>query len=99
MTIESQQRFLLKKRQPLEKLTDKAFKLFTLLMASTVSFVLLGIFIVVFYESTESMSKYGLNFLVTSAWNPVDDKYGAFTAIYGTLVTSLASLTIAVRSG
>ncbi|WP_269623076.1 phosphate ABC transporter permease subunit PstC [Prochlorococcus marinus] len=99
MTIESEQRFLLKKRQPLEKLTDKAFKLFTLVMASTVSIVLLGIFIVIFYESLDSMSRYGFEFLTTSAWDPVSDEYGAFTAIYGTLITSLSSLLIAVPLG
>ena len=45
------------------------------------------------------MSRYGLRFLTTSAWNPVTDECGAFTAIYGTLVTSLASLLIAVPLG
>ncbi len=45
------------------------------------------------------MERYGLNFLVTSNWNPVDDEYGAFTAIYGTLVTSLLALVIAIPLG
>jgi phosphate transport system permease protein len=40
-----------------------------------------------------------LNFLVTSEWNPVKDEYGAFTAIYGTLVTSLLSLLITIPLG
>ena len=45
------------------------------------------------------MKLYGWRFLVTSSWNPVDDEYGAFTAIYGTIVTSLVSLAIAVPLG
>jgi len=40
-----------------------------------------------------------LGFLFSSAWNPVTDEYGAFTAIYGTLFTSIASLLIAIPLG
>jgi len=40
-----------------------------------------------------------LRFLFSSAWNPVTDEYGAFTAIYGTLFTSIASLLIAIPLG
>ncbi len=68
-------------------------------MASTVSVVLFAIIVVVFLESLESINRYGLNFLTTSNWNPVTDEYGAFTAIYGTLVTSIASLIIAIPLG
>ena len=68
-------------------------------MASMVAIVLISILTVVFWESTESMGKYGLKFLVTSNWNPVTNDYGAFTAIYGTLVTSFASLIIAIPLG
>ena len=68
-------------------------------MASMVAIVLFSIFAVVYYESTESISRYGLRFLFSSAWNPVTDEYGAFTAIYGTLFTSIASLLIAIPLG
>ena len=81
--------FLLKKRPLTEKLADKGFKIFSLLMASSLSILLLAIFVVIFYESLDSMNRYGIDFLITSEWNPVTDKYGAFTAIYGTLITSL----------
>jgi len=40
-----------------------------------------------------------LKFLVTSEWNPEKDEYGAFTAIYGTLVTSFISLLITIPLG
>ena len=40
-----------------------------------------------------------MEFLVTSDWNPVDDQYGAGAAIYGTLITSLLALLIAVPLG
>ncbi len=88
-----------RKRFGIEKNIDIIFKNTTLVLSSLVAIVLLGIILVVFIQSFESFSRYGLNFLVTSEWNPVKDEYGAFTAIYGTLVTSLLSLLITIPLG
>tara|TARA_Y100000589_G_scaffold190642_1_gene180592 strand:- start:90 stop:980 length:891 start_codon:yes stop_codon:yes gene_type:complete len=78
---------------------DTGFRILSVVLASVVAFVLLAILLVVFWGSLESMGRYGWSFLVTSDWNPVKDEYGAFTAIYGTLVTSLLALLIAVPLG
>jgi len=43
-----------------------------------------------------AISKYGLSFLWTSEWDPVQDKYGGLVMIYGTLMTSFIALLIAV---
>ena len=99
MALKIQEKFLLKRRTFFEKSIDKGFKNFSVVMAAMVAVILISIFIVVFYESIESMTRYGLSFIITSSWNPVTDEYGAFTAIYGTLITSLASLIIAVPLG
>ncbi len=88
-----------RKRFGIEKNIDIIFKNTTLVLSSLVAVVLFGIILVVFIQSFESFSRYGLNFLVTSEWNPVKDEYGAFTAIYGTLVTSLLSLLITIPLG
>jgi phosphate transport system permease protein len=64
-----------------------------------VAIVLVGIFLTVFVGSREAISSFGLAFLTTSSWDPVNETYGAFVAIYGTLVTSLLSLLIAVPLG
>ena len=68
-------------------------------MASMVALILIAILIVVFWGSIESMGRYGLKFLVTSNWNPVDNEYGIATAIYGTAITSFLSLLIAIPLG
>ena len=81
-----------RKRFGIEKNIDIIFKNTALVLSSFVAIILLGIILVVFFQSFESFSRYGLKFLVTSEWNPVKDEYGAFTAIYGTLVTSFLSL-------
>ena len=78
---------------------DGGFRILAIVLASVVAMVLLAILIVVFWGSLESMGRYGWSFLLTSNWNPVKDEYGAFTAIYGTLVTSLLALLIAVPLG
>ncbi|WP_320676819.1 phosphate ABC transporter permease subunit PstC [Prochlorococcus sp. MIT 1300] len=96
---ESPTLFKLRSRPPSEKVVDTGFKNFALAMASMVAVVLFSILVVVFWESLDSMGRYGLSFLYTSNWNPVNDEYGAFTAIYGTIVTSLFSLLIAVPLG
>ena len=91
--------YRLRNRPPSEKLVDVGFKNTAIALASVVAIVLFAILIVVFRGSLESMGRYGLEFLVTSNWNPVDDEYGAGAAIYGTLITSLLSLLIAVPLG
>jgi phosphate transport system permease protein len=64
-----------------------------------VGLLLLGILLTVVGGSREAVLQFGLSFLTTSNWDPVGGHYGAFTAIYGTLVSSLLALVIAVPLG
>lgn len=43
-----------------------------------------------------AISKYGLGFLSSAAWDPVQEEFGGLVMIYGTLATSLIALLIAV---
>ncbi len=47
-------------------------------------------------HSAESLQKSGLHFLTSKLWNPVTDEFGALPFIYGTVVTSVLALLIAV---
>jgi phosphate transport system permease protein len=78
---------------------DVGFKNLAISLASIVALILFAILVVVFQGGLPAMVRYGWQFLLTSNWNPVDDEYGAGAAIYGTLVTSLLSLLIAVPLG
>ena len=91
--------FTLRRRPHLEKLIDNGFRQSTILMAAMVAFILLAIFATVFLGAREAIGAFGLKFLTTSAWDPVNERYGAFTAIYGTLVSSLLALLLAVPLG
>ena len=50
-------------------------------------------------HSAPTREKFGFSFLTSSLWNPVTDQYGAAPFIYGTVVTSLLALIIAVPLG
>ena len=43
-----------------------------------------------------ALHKFGWHFLISSDWDPVNDNYGALPFIFGTLVSSLIALVIAV---
>ena len=91
--------FTLRRRPAAEKFLDVAFHQLTLALAAVVAVLLLGIVLTVFSGAREAIATFGLRFLTTSAWDPVKGEYGAFVAIYGTLITSLLSLLIAVPLG
>lgn len=82
--------------KPKTDLADVAF--FNLTRATAVLTLLMmgGIIVSLFYGSWPSIKEFGLSFLWTSDWNPPMDKFGALIPIYGTLVTSLIALLIAV---
>ncbi len=46
--------------------------------------------------SRPAIAKFGVDFLTTSTWDPVADKFGALPLIFGTLLSSLIALVIAV---
>ncbi len=43
-----------------------------------------------------AIAKYGLGFLTSTAWDPVQEEFGGLVMIYGTLATSIIALLIAV---
>lgn len=43
-----------------------------------------------------AVERYGLSFLTSSEWNPVSEEFGALPLIFGTLLSSLLALLIAV---
>ncbi|MEQ1918473.1 MAG: phosphate ABC transporter permease subunit PstC [Elusimicrobiota bacterium] len=50
-------------------------------------------------ESAETWKTFGFTFLWTSTWDPVADVFGALPFLYGTAVSSLLALVIAVPLG
>jgi phosphate transport system permease protein len=55
-----------------------------------------GLLLALGWESWAATRAFGLRFLITSHWDPVAGEFGALPFIYGTLVSSLLALLIAV---
>ncbi|MFO0017970.1 MAG: phosphate ABC transporter permease subunit PstC [Synechococcaceae cyanobacterium] len=89
-----------RRRRPLsERLVDQGFRQLTFVLAASVALILLAILITVSHGAEEAFRQFGLRFITTSDWNPVMETYGALTAVYGTLITSLLALLLAVPLG
>ncbi len=78
---------------------DRLFKWLTLLMALVVVALIVTIGFELFHWSRLARLKFGWQFLTSSDWNPVEEQFGALPFIYGTLVSSLVALVIAVPLG
>jgi len=78
---------------------DEIARLITLLFAVTV--VLLTVLLVfeLWQESVLARHKFGFDFFRTTTWDPINEQFGALPFIYGTLVTAVVSLLIAVPLG
>ncbi len=81
------------------RLWDSAYRQLTRGAAITVLAILGGIIISLVWGSLPALRTFGLSFLWEDAWNPVTEKFGAIAPIYGTIVTSLIAMLIAVPVG
>jgi len=71
------------------------------MMAFPIMILLLvfGIFFKLTFSSFLSIKKFGFGFLLGTTWDPVFENFGALPFIYGTVVSSLVALLIAVPIG
>jgi len=58
--------------------------------------LLVGILVSLIIGAWPSIREFGLPFLWTAEWDPVQEKFGGLVMIYGTLATSIIALIIAV---
>ncbi|QRX82162.1 phosphate ABC transporter permease subunit PstC [Glaciimonas sp. PAMC28666] len=91
--ILSQQALLATMRR--QRIQDFFFHKITMVFSLIVLFVLLGIIVSLAIGAWPVFHAFGPSFLTSIEWDPVNDQYGALTAIGGTLVTSFIALAIA----
>jgi phosphate transport system permease protein len=78
---------------------DRLYQLLTR-AAALILVLLVGALVVVLARAAwPSINAFGWRFLVTSTWDPVAEHFGALPLIYGTIVSSLLALVIAVPLG
>jgi phosphate transport system permease protein len=78
---------------------DRLFAQVTRLCAFAVLAILGGVIISLVIGAAPALQAFGLGFLTSQRWNPVTENFGALAPIYGTVVTSLIAMTIAVPVG
>jgi phosphate transport system permease protein len=61
--------------------------------------ILGGIIVSLVHGSWPALRTFGVGFLFEESWNPVTEKFGAIAPIYGTIVTSIIAMLIAVPVG
>jgi phosphate transport system permease protein len=76
---------------------DFLFSLLTAIASFSIIIFIIGILVVLVKESSLAIGKFGLiNFLTSTAWNPVTRVFGAATTIFGTFVTTALALIFAI---
>ncbi len=76
---------------------DIIFSFVTALASLSVLVFIIGILYVLFSESSLAIEKFGvIKFITSTDWNPVMDSFGAATSLYGTAITTILSLLLAV---
>ena len=78
---------------------DQVAYLITLIAAGTIFIITALVFYELYAKSALSREKFGWHFLISSTWDPVAGNFGALPFIYGTVVTSIMGLLIAVPMG
>src|SRR5690242_20141293 len=78
------------------RLRERAFRVATFAAALLVLLLLGGVAVSLLIGSWPAFSHFKLAFLTREIWNPVTDQYGALAPVYGTLITSILALLLAV---
>jgi phosphate transport system permease protein len=78
-----------------DRIGDPLLKWLSALAALLAIAVIAGIVYEVFHLAWPAITKYGLGFVTTNDWNPVTNRFGAASFLYGTVITSAIAVLIA----
>ncbi len=72
------------------------FRHLTLISAVMIIIIMAGFFVQLLFHSLPAIEKFGISFFFRNEWDPVRLEFGAAGPLYGTLVTTLIAMLIAV---
>ena len=75
---------------------DSVFKWLLIAAACTIPLLLFALLFELTRGALPAVAKFGFEFLVSSTWDPIAGHFGAWPAIFGTLLTSFLALAMAV---
>ena len=79
-----------------QRLRERIFRGSTLAAAILVLLLLGGVVVSLLHGAWPAFARFRLAFITQDVWNPVTNRYGALSAIYGTLVTSALAMIFAL---
>jgi phosphate transport system permease protein len=77
-------------------LADPAFRSLATAAGVALTALMLAMFIVLVVQSWTAIRRFGAGFLWSTTWNTVTGHYGALSALYGTVMTTLIAMVVAV---
>lgn len=80
-------------------ISDKIFKTVLYAFGGVILLIAVGIFVVLLVDSYPSIQEFGLKFIYTNDWDPVNHSFGALAFLWGTLYSAIIALVIAVPVG
>jgi phosphate transport system permease protein len=75
---------------------DKVFRSILLIFATTIILIVVAMIAMMVWNSMPTIKEFGLGFLYGREWKPASNIFGALPFIYGTIVSSVIALIIAV---
>lgn len=78
---------------------ERIFKTSTLVAALLVLLILGGVAVSLIRGAWPALRHFGFSFVTREIWNPVTEEFGALGPIYGTVVTSVIAMALAVPTG
>lgn len=75
---------------------DKIFRTLLLVAATSILLIVAGIFVMMVQNSMPTIERFGIGFLFGREWKPAQEEFGALPFIYGTVVSSVLALILAV---
>jgi len=79
-----------------EARAEQIFRALTVCSAALVLLVLAGVLGALLYGAWPALSTFQFGFLTRVIWNPVTGQFGALAPLYGTVITSIIAMLIAV---
>jgi phosphate transport system permease protein len=75
---------------------DAVFRGLAVLGSLLIPVLVAGLLVELVWYSYPAIKQFGLGFLTSQAWNPVTQRFGAASSVFGTLVSTLIALVLAV---
>ena len=79
--------------------TDRFFQRICWISAAIISVLMIAIFLSLVMGAWPALQEYGFGFITSTEWDPINNQFGAANALYGTVVSSVIAIALALPVG